>query len=71
VLRALAAVPPEQRRALVLGYFGGLSQREIAERLSWPLGTVKKRVRLGLEKLRASLAGEVGVEEGERRSIAT
>jgi RNA polymerase sigma-70 factor, ECF subfamily len=71
VLRALAAVPPEQRRALVLAYFGGLSQREIAERLGWPLGTVKKRVRLGLDKLRASLAEEVGVEEGERRSIAT
>jgi RNA polymerase sigma-70 factor, ECF subfamily len=56
VRRALAALPPEQRRALVLAYFGGLSQAAIAQRLGWPLGTVKKRTRLGLQKLRATLA---------------
>jgi RNA polymerase sigma-70 factor (ECF subfamily) len=55
VRRALAALPPEQRRALVLAYFGGLSQAAIARHLGWPLGTVKKRTRLGLHKLRAAL----------------
>lgn len=57
ILRALAVLPPEQRRALVLAYFGGLSQTAIAQHLGWPLGTVKKRTRLGLQKLRAALVG--------------
>jgi RNA polymerase sigma-70 factor, ECF subfamily len=56
VLRALRDLPAEQRQALVLAYFGGLSQAQIAQHLGWPLGTVKKRVRLGLQKLRAALA---------------
>jgi RNA polymerase sigma-70 factor (ECF subfamily) len=55
VLRALAELPEEQRRAILLAYFGGLSQSMIAEQLGWPLGTVKKRIQLGLRKLRASL----------------
>jgi len=59
VVRALGCLPPEQRRVLVLAYFGGLSHAEIAEALGWPLGTVKKRLRLGLGKLRAALDGEV------------
>ena len=58
ILRALQSLPNEQRRVLVLAYFGGLSQSSIAERLGWPLGTVKKRVRLGMQKLRAALAPE-------------
>jgi RNA polymerase sigma-70 factor (ECF subfamily) len=57
VLRALQRLPEEQRRVLVLGYFGGLSHAAMAQRLGWPLGTVKKRVRLGLQKLRAALIG--------------
>jgi RNA polymerase sigma-70 factor, ECF subfamily len=53
VLRALQSLPPDQRRVLVLAYFGvGLSQTAIADYLGWPLGTVKKRTRLGLQKLR-------------------
>jgi len=56
VRHALADLPDDQRRALALGYFGGFSQSEIARVLGWPLGTVKKRVRLGLQKLRRSLA---------------
>ena len=56
MLRALNALPPEQRRVLVLAYFGELSQSTIAASLGWPLGTVKKRVRLGLQKLRQALA---------------
>jgi RNA polymerase sigma-70 factor, ECF subfamily len=55
VHRALAELPDDQRRALVLGYFGGFSQSAVADLLGWPLGTVKKRVRLGLQKLRRAL----------------
>jgi len=53
---ALARLPAEQREVIELAYFGGLSQSEIASRTSLPLGTVKTRARLALEKLRAPLA---------------
>jgi RNA polymerase sigma-70 factor, ECF subfamily len=56
VLRTLKTLPAEQRRVLVLAYFGELSQATIAASLGWPLGTVKKRIRLGLQKLREALA---------------
>jgi RNA polymerase sigma-70 factor (ECF subfamily) len=56
VARALTALPPEQRETIELAYFGGLSQSEIAERTGQPLGTVKTRVRLAMEKLRESLS---------------
>ena len=52
---ALEALSPPQRRAIELAYFEGLSQSEIAERLQEPLGTIKTRVRLGMQKLRESL----------------
>jgi RNA polymerase sigma-70 factor (ECF subfamily) len=55
LLQALHQLPAEQRRALVLAYFGGLSQSMIAQELGWPLGTVKKRIRLGIQKLRNAL----------------
>lgn len=58
VLRALEALPAEQRKVLVLAYFGGFTHSSLAEYLGWPLGTVKKRIRLGLQKLRASLSDE-------------
>lgn len=56
VQTALAQLSTEQRDALLLGYFGGYSQSEIAARLNLPLGTVKTRMRLGLMKLRDLLA---------------
>lgn len=52
ILRALAQIPPEQREVLELAYFGGLSQSEIAQRLNSPIGTVKTRTRLALQKMR-------------------
>jgi len=52
---ALAALPAEQREAIELGFYGGLSHSQIAERLGLPLGTVKKRVRSGLKRLRVAL----------------
>lgn len=53
---ALAQLPREQSQVLELAYFGGFSQSEIAEMAGLPLGTVKSRMRIGLEKLRVSLA---------------
>jgi RNA polymerase sigma-70 factor (ECF subfamily) len=53
---ALSELPEEQRQALELGYFGGLSQTEIAERTGQPLGTIKTRMRLAMLKLRDRLS---------------
>lgn len=63
VLEALDQLPEEQRQALLLAYFGGLTQQEIAQKLGNPLGTVKTRMRLGLQKLRTLLQGQRLVEE--------
>ena len=52
---ALEGLSAPQRQAIELAFFEGLSQSEIAERLNEPLGTVKTRVRLGMQKLRESL----------------
>ncbi len=53
---ALGELPGEQSKVLELAYFGGFSQSEIATMLEVPLGTVKGRMRLGLEKIRGQLA---------------
>ena len=53
---ALGELPDEQSQVIELAYFGGFSHSEIAEMLAMPLGTVKGRMRLGLEKIRATLA---------------
>jgi RNA polymerase sigma-70 factor (ECF subfamily) len=61
--RALGLLPREQSQVIELAYFGGFSHSEIAEMLGAPIGTVKGRMRLGLEKIRATLAE--GFPEGE------
>ena len=63
VQAALARLPPDQREALELAYYGGLTQAELAERLGIPLGTVKSRVFAGLARLRDML-GEPGDGDG-------
>lgn len=62
ILTAMAGLPAEQRAVIELAYFGGLTQQEIAEKLSQPLGTVKTRIRLGMQKLRAALTPEFNWE---------
>jgi RNA polymerase sigma-70 factor, ECF subfamily len=59
VRQALEALPPEQARVLKLTYFDGLTQQEMAEELGESLGTIKTRVRLGMEKLKQ--AARVGI----------
>jgi RNA polymerase sigma-70 factor (ECF subfamily) len=53
---ALTVLPADQLKVIELAYFGGLTHSEIAEALGMPLGTVKGRMRLAMEKIRATLA---------------
>jgi RNA polymerase sigma-70 factor, ECF subfamily len=61
---ALASMPDQERTVIVLAYREELSQSEIAERLGWPLGTVKTRTRRALLRLRGILVGEGGGRSG-------
>jgi len=61
VRRALAALPEEQRLAIEMGFFGGITHEEIARSTGTPLGTVKTRIRAGLQKLRGALDETVTV----------
>ena len=62
---ALASLPAEQRTALELAYYEGLTQAEIAERTSTPLGTVKTRIRTGLQRIRDRISGRPAPTGGE------
>jgi RNA polymerase sigma-70 factor (ECF subfamily) len=62
VRAALAQLPPAQREALALAYFGGYTQREVATLVGVPLGTVKTRMAAGMRKLKQALR-EAGHEE--------
>jgi RNA polymerase sigma-70 factor (ECF subfamily) len=64
VHQAVAALPVDQRTALALAFFHGLTHREIAGRLDIPLGTVKTRIRLAMQKLRLTLHEERIQEDG-------
>jgi RNA polymerase sigma-70 factor (ECF subfamily) len=57
VQRALESIPDDQRLCLELAYFEGLSQREIAEQTNMAVGTIKSRIRIGLEKIERVLRG--------------
>jgi RNA polymerase sigma-70 factor (ECF subfamily) len=57
VRQALTRVAPDQRRAIEMAYFGGLTYEETARRLDLPLGTLKSRIRSGLKSLKALLEG--------------
>ena len=60
VREALVSLPPDQARAVVMAYFGGMTQSEIAEEADIPLGTVKGRMRLGLARMREYLGPDAG-----------
>lgn len=64
VRKALGSLPPPQREALVLAYYAGYTQREIAERTNTPLGTVKTRMLAGMRRLRDLLDGVSDSEGG-------
>ena len=61
VRTALDELPPDQRRVIELAYFGGFTHNEIAEMLDLPPGTVKGRMRLGLNKMRCTLGEQARV----------
>jgi RNA polymerase sigma-70 factor (ECF subfamily) len=68
VRQALAELPHDQKHAIELAFFDGLTHVEISEKLNVPLGTIKTRIRLGLIKIRDSLGelmGEALVEAAE------
>ena len=70
VRAALSELPIEQQQVLVMAYFGGYSQSEISVELALPLGTVKTRIRLAMQKLRQTLTHEYTFEQSISRDSA-
>ncbi|HLX25524.1 MAG TPA: sigma-70 family RNA polymerase sigma factor [Candidatus Cybelea sp.] len=66
VRSALIALPPEQRTAIALAFYGGKTHTEIAAELQEPLGTIKSRIKLGLRKLAAALGHPTAREHDVR-----
>lgn len=66
VERALAEIPVQERQVIQLAYYEELTQTEIADRLDWPLGTVKTRTRRALRHMRHTLSEALGPELGAR-----
>lgn len=64
---ALRALSAEHREVLLLAYYGGYTQREIADMTGLPLGTVKSRTLHAMRRLRTRLSGEIGTDEGPER----
>jgi RNA polymerase sigma-70 factor, ECF subfamily len=68
---AIARLPADQRQALTLAYFGGYTQTQIAEILKQPLGTIKTRLRLAMQKLRDLLRDEQEPEDKSAQALNT
>lgn len=71
VRAALARLPDEQKQVLTLAYFRGYTQTQIAEALQQPLGTVKTRIRLAMQKLRDLLRDEQEPDDTSRQAVRT
>jgi RNA polymerase sigma-70 factor (ECF subfamily) len=71
VLALIAELPPAQKEAVFLAYFGGMTHAEIAEWANAPVGTIKGRIRLGLAKLRAGLEDEAPAARPELPAVVT
>lgn len=63
IRRALMRLPPANREVILLAYFGGYTHRQLAEKLGLPLGTVKSRIRIGLERLSTILSDGGGLDD--------
>jgi RNA polymerase sigma-70 factor (ECF subfamily) len=68
---AIARLPANQKQALMLAYFGGYTQTQIAEVLKQPLGTIKTRLRLAMQKLRDFLREEQELEDKSAQALNT
>ncbi|MBJ7598688.1 MAG: RNA polymerase subunit sigma-24 [Candidatus Nephthysia bennettiae] len=64
IRQALGSLPADQRQVVELAYYGGYTQREIAEVVQVPLGTIKGRTRLAMEKLSSYLQGRGLIDDG-------